>query len=107
MEKLISQYPAVAWLLLAAAVVTAVGVLWRKMIRPAWRRGRAFFRAIAKFIDDWFGEDGKPGVVDRLDIFDARLSAIEHELQPNSGASLRDAVDRVEVAVTPDEAGSS
>jgi hypothetical protein len=29
-----------------------------------------------------------------------RLAAIEHELHPNSGGSLRDAVDRVEQAVT-------
>lgn len=109
MDKLIAQYPAVAWLLLAAAVVTAFGVLWRKAIRPVWRRARAFFRAIAKFLDNWFGtpaEDGqpaRPGVVDRLDAIDKRLRTVEHELQPNSGASLRDAMDRVEAIVTPDD----
>lgn len=32
-----------------------------------------------------------------------RTARIEHELRPNSGTSLRDAVDRVEQAVTPDQ----
>ncbi|MFD0496842.1 hypothetical protein [Streptomyces rhizosphaericus] len=32
----------------------------------------------------------------RLDAIEQQLAAVEHELHPNSGTSLRDAVDRVD-----------
>ncbi|MFJ2443457.1 MULTISPECIES: hypothetical protein [unclassified Streptomyces] len=35
----------------------------------------------------------------RLDGIEERLTAVEHELHPNSGASLRDAVDRVDATL--------
>lgn len=51
-------------------------------------------------MDDWAGEEeragvpGRPGVLARLAGFEERLMRVEHELYPNSGQSLRDAVDR-------------
>ena len=63
--------------------------------------GRAV-RALSRFIgrmdqviEDWQGTPSRPGVPARPGVM-ARLDRIEHELHPNSGASLRDAVDRVE-----------
>ncbi|QWF81127.1 hypothetical protein [Amycolatopsis sp. CA-230715] len=70
-----------------------------------WRVIRAFARVVRKlshFADDWFGQEARPGVPERPGVM-ARLESIEdyvrsvqHEVVPNSGASLRDAVDRIE-----------
>lgn len=87
-----------------AAVLSALGVLIR-LARKAW----PILRRVSHFADDWFGEPdrdgvpGRPGVMKRLQTVDQRLDTIEHELKPNSGQSLRDAVDRVEAAITPDD----
>ncbi|TFV33249.1 hypothetical protein E4K10_30985 [Streptomyces sp. T1317-0309] len=76
------------------ALVGVVAAVWRVV-----RAGLRFFRRVELFMDDWYGEEdrpgvpGRPGVLERMHSFDARLSRVEHELQPNSGQSLRDAVD--------------
>lgn len=44
------------------------------------------------------GVDRRKGVVERLHDHDELLREIKHELVPNSGSSLRDAVDRIEAA---------
>ncbi|WP_199553233.1 hypothetical protein [Streptomyces sp. N35] len=49
-----------------------------------------------RFLEEWNGTEDQPSVIQRLDNNDARLARIEHELFPNSGSSLRDAVDRLE-----------
>ena len=79
-----------------------------------WR----IMRKLAQIADDWIGEeprpglpDGQPGVLRRLDLlkYEAsaarsetgaelaalreRVAAIEAQLQPNGGGSLRDVVD--------------
>ncbi|MFE0545228.1 hypothetical protein [Streptomyces sp. NPDC058891] len=79
--------------LLTALVGVAVAV-WRVV-----RAGLRFFRRVELFMDDWYGEParpgvpGRPGVMERVSGIDDRLTRVEHELQPNSGQSLRDAVD--------------
>ncbi|MFC9088980.1 hypothetical protein [Nocardiopsis dassonvillei] len=103
------------WVIGAAAVITALLIIG-KFIRMAWQAGRR----LGHFLDDWFGEpsrDGVPGrpgiparigaleessgqVCERLGDVDRRVRRVEHELHPNSGASLRDAVDRVEREVS-------
>lgn len=96
------------WLVGAAAVVAAVVILGRFAL-TAWRGARK----IGHFLDDWFGEPGRPGhparpgvparleaVEDRLGAVETKAAAIEHELHPNSGHSMRDALDRVEKKVT-------
>ncbi|MEU2487015.1 hypothetical protein ABZ593_20705 [Streptomyces sp. NPDC012617] len=79
----------------ALTVLTGLGAL-------AWRAVRGtvlLLRRIEHFIDDWTGEEprpgvpGRPGVMERLGHFEERLGRVEHELYPNSGESLRDAVD--------------
>ncbi|MEV6790913.1 hypothetical protein AB0M87_02705 [Streptomyces sp. NPDC051320] len=97
----------VVWSLACAAIVAAIGVLWRLT--------RGFRRIMARvddIVDDWQGVQprpgipGRPGVMARLGGIEARaagieerLGSVEHELHPNSGQSLRDAVDRVDVAL--------
>ena len=66
---------AVAWeqhgreIVTVAAVLAALGVIYRAMVRPVMQFGRRIDKA---------------------------LGAVEKELQPNGGSSLRDAVNRVE-----------
>ncbi|MFH8577100.1 hypothetical protein [Streptomyces zaomyceticus] len=79
----------------AASVLAAVGAgVWRG-IRGALR----LHRRIDQFMDDWAGEEerpgvpARPGVMERVSGIEERLSRVEHELYPNSGGSLRDAVD--------------
>lgn len=64
-----------AALIQAAAAVTAAGVIWRVVIRPIWRTHRAVLRAVGQ------------------------VELIVSELGSNGGASVRDAVDRIEAAV--------
>ncbi|WP_185095587.1 hypothetical protein [Streptomyces sp. CEV 2-1] len=78
-----------------ASVVTAVGtVLWR-----ITRGVLHLSRRVEEFMDDWAGAEerpgvpGRPGVMARLGGFEDRMTRVEHELYPNSGGSLRDAVD--------------
>lgn len=81
----------------ALTVVAGVVAFIRKVL-PVIRR-------IGHFVDDWFGESGRPGtppvpgVLDRLAAIESRLSRVEGQFQPNSGSTLRDAVDRVEEQV--------
>jgi hypothetical protein len=86
-----------AWLALGAAVVVVGGGVVA-LIR--WLRHH--LGGLADFINDWHGEGARPGVparpgvMERLSGIEDRLAAVEHELQPNSGTSLRDAVNRVD-----------
>lgn len=88
------------WIISLAAVITALLILAR-FAGLLWR----FVRRVGHFLDDWFGEEARdgqparPGFPARIGELERRTAAIEHELHPNSGASLRDAVDRVERAV--------
>lgn len=70
-----------------------------------WRLARVILRIVGRLdevADDWQGVPARPGVPERpgvmarLDAIEDRLGNVEHELHPNSGASLRDAVDRVD-----------
>lgn len=82
-----------------AAVVISGG------LALVWRATRSFRRIGGKvedFVDDWQGTGARPGVparpgvMSRLGAIEERLARVEHELHPNSGSSLRDAVDRVD-----------
>lgn len=58
---------AAEWVIVAAAVVTAAGVLRQKVLRPAWRRASDVWRRLL-----------------------AVHELIERELQPNGGGSMKD-----------------
>ncbi|MEU6594797.1 hypothetical protein ABZ923_37320 [Streptomyces sp. NPDC046881] len=68
-----------------------------------WRVGRAvshLFRRASQFFDDWYGEEARPGVrarpgiMVRMEGMEERVSQVWHEVFPNGGGSLRDAVDQ-------------
>jgi hypothetical protein len=67
---------------LIAAAVAAVLYLCKT--------GISAFRRFLQVADVLLGTDDKPSL-------DGRLMRIEHELHPNSGLSLRDSVDRIEL----------
>ncbi|MEU6928932.1 hypothetical protein AB0A05_07185 [Streptomyces sp. NPDC046374] len=83
----------------------------------AWRVARTgvrLGRRVDQFMDDWYGEEarpgvpGRPGVMERMGGIEDRIGRVEHELYPNSGGSLRDAVDQANerlARLCPDEPG--
>lgn len=100
------------WLGGIVGAVAVLAAVWKTLLQPVVR----FARRLVHFVDDWFGEperDGvpeRPGVMRRLQLIDdhgertdGRLDAIEHQLSPNSGKSLHDAVTRIETAVNSGE----
>ncbi|MEW2631775.1 hypothetical protein AB0903_08980 [Streptomyces sp. NPDC048389] len=90
----------VVWSLAAVAICAGLGLLWRLV-----RGVRRIATRVDDFVDDWQGTPPRPGVpgragvMERLDGIEARVTRIEHEVRPNSGLSMRDAVDRVDVAL--------
>lgn len=98
----------------AAALITAVTVLVIALVRTS-----RFIKRIVHFFDDYFGEDERPGVAarpgfsermasiekslekgtERFSTIEYKLDKIDYELRPNSGLSLRDAVNRIEKRV--------
>jgi hypothetical protein len=84
------------WATVATVVISLATGLWR-FVRAAIRIGRR----VNVFFDDWYGQEGRPGVparpgvLERVKHIEDRMQGVHHELQPNSGASLRDAVDLV------------
>jgi hypothetical protein len=79
----------------AISVLGTVGtVVWRAVQSVSRVVGRT-----GQFLDDWYGEDARagvperPGVMQRLASLEDGLDHVRHEVRPNSGESLRDAVD--------------
>lgn len=75
----------ILWTLVASIFLGAGIKIWRAVV-PFIRRADEVFATI-------LGRDGTRSLDDRLD-------TIEHELFPNSGGSMRDAIDRVEKHMT-------
>lgn len=71
-------------------------------IAPVIRWTHRVLVRVEQIADDWTGEPARPGVpprpgvMERLEAIEQRVTAVEHQLLPNSGTSLRDAVDRVD-----------
>ncbi|MFD3978235.1 hypothetical protein ACFWR6_06580 [Streptomyces griseus] len=97
--------PAVEAVLLWGGAITVVAgvatVLWRlgRGMAQTWQR-------LDQFIEDWYGEEARPGVparpgvLERVAGMELRLGRMEHELHPNAGGSLRDAVDEANRRLT-------
>lgn len=94
-------YPALDLLIVWCGAVTAVGAALGLLYR-ATRGVRQLAARLGTLADDWSGEPARagvparPGVMARLSAIEDRLGSVEHELHPNSGGSLRDAIDRVD-----------
>jgi hypothetical protein len=94
-----------------SVIIGAVGALFRISVWVG-----STLRKLGRLADDLMGEPGRPGHPDptpglldrvatieghvaplrnRLDDLDRRLAAVEAELQPNGGSTLRDAVNRI------------
>lgn len=116
------MHPALVWASGVAAALVTIGTLWRTMLGPAVRKATDGARALGDFLDDWKGTPAaparpgreevleRPGVLarldhhrDHLDSLDDQLAEqgrqleeIRHQVLPNGGGSLRDAVGRLE-----------
>ncbi|WP_086778039.1 hypothetical protein [Streptomyces griseus] len=97
--------PAVEAVLLWGGAVTVVA----GVVTVLWRLGRgvaATWQRLDQFIEDWYGEGprpgvpARPGVLERVTGMELRLSRMEHELHPNDGGSLRDAIDEANRRLT-------
>jgi hypothetical protein len=80
---------------LLVAVVTA-GEAGRRLVAAAWR----FLRLSVHAFEAIVGNPDRAGLIDRLDGFESRMAGVEHELHPNSGTSMRDAINRIEHAAS-------
>jgi hypothetical protein len=85
----------------AATVIAGLAALGWRVIRGALHLAQR----VDQFIDDWAGEEARPGVLERIGGIEDRLDRVEHELYPNHGASLRDVIDRFAAVVCPEEEG--
>lgn len=103
----------VVWIGAITVIVGGAGMLWKW---TGWLR--RIVRQLDDFADDWHGTEGRPGVPARPGVMERlaglerggaailmRIDGIEHELHPNSGGSMRDAIDRVERCVNTDPDG--
>lgn len=79
---------------LVAAVLLIMLAVW------AVRKAAPVLRKLGHLVDDLVGEPARPGVearpglMERMEAVEKKAEIIRHEMFPNSGASLRDAVDQ-------------
>jgi hypothetical protein len=85
------------FLTMLAASVTAIGVIWVGLYKAT-----KLVKRFIHFLDDYFGEEerpgfyGRPGMQERMRIIEEELRHISYEMRPNSGTSIKDAIDRIE-----------
>lgn len=85
------------FLMMLAATVTAIGV-----IGVGVRKATRLVKKIIHFLDDYFGEEERPGfaaspgIQERLSNMESEISCISYEMRPNSGTSIKDAIARIE-----------
>jgi hypothetical protein len=88
----------------ATSALAIIGALiawfWRKGL-PALRKWSRFAdRVMGVPADSHTGQPEIPGIFERMDAQDAVLETIRHEVEFNNGSSVKDAVTRVEKALT-------
>ena len=91
------------WMFWICALILLGGLLW-KPVKVIWARLREF----AMFLDQWNGKPEKrdkanqiiqhavPGVSARILTLEEKTERIHHEVTPNHGGSIKDAVKRIE-----------
>lgn len=66
-------------------------------------------RKVNEFLEDWRGEEARPGyhkrpgVMERLVMLEEMAREVRHEVKPNSGTSLKDQITRIEEKTVPPE----
>lgn len=85
------------FLMMLAATVTAIGV-----IGVGLHKSIKIVKRFIHFLDDYFGEEarpgfeGRPGMQERMRIIEEELKCVSYEMRPNSGTSIKDAINRIE-----------
>ena len=80
-----------------AATVTAITIIF-----VAIKKTTAVVKRFIHFLDDYFGEEerpgfpGRPGMQERLRHMEEEMKTISYEMKPNSGSSIKDAINRIE-----------
>jgi hypothetical protein len=85
-------------LVMVAAALAALGVIGAALVRST-RWVMRIVRRVQAFLDQWFGDESRPGVPDRLTTMEGRLVVVEGQLTHNGGSSLADQVAQVHTAV--------
>jgi PAS domain S-box-containing protein len=75
------------WLGMAAAALLTCSGLWYKVVKPAW----ASFKKFMEFADQVTALGTKMN-----DKFIQQIATISHEISPNCGSSMKDALKRIE-----------
>lgn len=85
---------------IASVLITIFGAWFAivKFISPFFKRVKKWMSTWENFMDDWFGEQERPGVPGRQGVME-RLHNIELEVKPNGGGSMKDAVNRIETSL--------
>ena len=85
------------FLMMLAATVAAVTV-----VGVGVHKATVLTKRFIHFLDDYFGEEerpgfqGRPGMQERMRIIEQELRHISYEMKPNSGTSIKDAINRIE-----------
>jgi hypothetical protein len=85
---------------ISTIIITITGAWFAiaKFIAPFYKRVKKWMSTWEHFMEDWFGEEDRPGVPGREGVMQ-RLLNIELEVKPNGGGSIKDAVNRIEAKV--------
>lgn len=90
-----------AWVAALVALVGILGGFFLWASRSTWRA----FTKVNQFLEDWNGAPGdsrghstRPGVMERISRQEALMTDVQLQVHPNGGGSLKDAVNRTEVA---------
>jgi len=89
--------PALLLIVLVCLVLITGGVV------KAWKPVRKIIRWLDRVIGDENDKDN-PGILKRMDHFEAQLAEVHHEVTMNHGGSLKDAVARIEERQKTDHA---
>ena len=85
------------FLIMLAATITAIGI-----IAVGLHKTTKLVKRFIHFLDDYFGEEerlgfaARPGIQERLGYMESEISCISYEMRPNSGSSIKDAINRIE-----------